>query len=131
MDEQADRVARELAAMRARAAAAQPAAALPAHNVTSTEVRTRRLPTVRMHEAYRIADVEAFRERAADALEAWERTGRPAPGGLTPLGVQETQFTTIAFGKGYDERTVDDFLDEIELALHRHHATRPAEGYGD
>lgn len=64
----------------------------------------------KFREGYDIAEVDAFVERAAAALDG---TG-PA---LTPSEVLNEKFHATTFREGYDQDAVDDLLDQVVLSL--------------
>lgn len=72
------------------------------------------VPRTSFRPGYDIADVDAFVERAAAALDA-HAAGRPGP--VTADEVLNVRFRSTSFRPGYDQDGIDDLLDEVVHAL--------------
>lgn len=70
--------------------------------------------------------VDEFLEQCARSLEAGERGFANAP--LRGDDIVVKQFRYTRFGRGYDPDEVDDYLDEIVVALREHETSTEAEG---
>ncbi|WP_299038640.1 DivIVA domain-containing protein [uncultured Pseudokineococcus sp.] len=80
--------------------------------ITAAELRGTELPVRRFGEGYDVAEVDAFLQRAAGALDG---TGP----GLTSDDVHAVTFTQVPWRAGYDVGAVDDLLDRLADALRR------------
>jgi DivIVA domain-containing protein len=92
-----------------------PSAATPSP-LTSSRLRTEvaSLARTKYREGYAIADVDAFVERVATALEERARGYRPS---LTADQVLRARFAATKFQEGYDQDDVDQLLDRVARSL--------------
>ena len=77
--------------------------------ISAAELRGTTLPVRRFGEGYDAAEVDAFLQRAAEALEG-------AGAGLASDDVHAVLFTSVR-RRGYDTSAVDDLLDRLADAL--------------
>lgn len=84
--------------------------------LTSSRLRTEvaSLARTKYRGGYAIADVDAFVDRVATALEEQARGYRP---GLTADEVLQARFAATKFQEGYDQDDVDELLDRVARSL--------------
>lgn len=84
--------------------------------LTSARLRTEvaALPRTKFREGYALADVDAFVDRVARALEEQGRGHRPSVSGDE---VRDVRFKATKFAEGYDQDAVDDLLDRVRATL--------------
>jgi len=95
---------------------AEQRAAKRAGALDGAQLRDIRLTRTRLGEGYATADVDAFVERAAIALDEHRRGRTPS---LRPQDVELVRFRSVRFREGYDQGEVDALLGQVAQALRR------------
>ena len=78
------------------------------------ELRAVRLTPTKFREGYDMAQVDAFLDRAAAALDEHQRGQVPS---LSPDDVENVKFAATKFREGYDQDETDDLLDRVIRTL--------------
>lgn len=83
------------------------------------DVAEKRFQPTKFRRGYSQDDVDDLLDRVQSTLTAAERGGRPVPGDrtITPEEVAAVRFRATKWQEGYDQDEVDDFLDEVVVAL--------------
>ncbi len=96
----------------------------PAIEALATRIRAVRFPRIRYHRGYDRSDVDFLLRTVAHRLES----GRGGPELTREVARSEFHATTVR--SGYDERSVDDYLDELTDSLRELFGEPPPEGPG-
>ncbi len=83
------------------------------------DVAEKRFQPTKFRRGYSQDDVDDLLDRVQSTLAVAERGGRPVPGDrtITPEEVVSARFRATKWQEGYDQDEVDDFLDEVVVAL--------------
>ena len=110
--------------------------------LTSRDVTSKKFVSTRFREGYEQGQVDAFMQKVAETLRAWEtgaaaaapqpdddgapgHDARPAgapPGALTSEDVLNKKLQVTRFREGYEQDEVDELLDAIMRVLRGHEA---------